>query len=363
MSQLPVRLDSVVVAKILVLQKKISNTLYKISYELDQIPLPDGENDLHRRQKRSSEFSVRLARNYLYDLDRYSLEIEKQINLTFGEYCSVMDRRALILGLDALEQKLISAHQLLLHALTAYFKNISTSVLRGQPGKLKELLEITLRLRGFGKEINLLSDCNDLDKDVEKKCAEILSKFEKMESESPKNYLLRSTRKKNRKKLFHRLSMYCMGAPLPKFHKPGRVLNRRPDLATSKKSCMSFKTKNERKVKNKFSEDDVRTVVETIPADDYLENCNYDAEINRLTDLSNRNRRFNLRRDVSMENVKNKDYLFSFVPIVGDIMSAVEHNNLTDSHLGKKENQQTSKYQQILKMSELNYQRNGKVNI
>lgn len=98
LSQIPIRLDSVVVTKILVLQKKISNTLYEISYELDQIPLPDGENDLRKRQKRSTELSTRLARNYLYDLERCSLEIDKQIKLIFGEHCTVTDRRTLILG-------------------------------------------------------------------------------------------------------------------------------------------------------------------------------------------------------------------------------------------------------------------------
>lgn len=52
------------------LRRKIESTLGDIYTSIDQIPEPDGIQDLVRRRQRSVEFSSRFCRNYLYQFRR-----------------------------------------------------------------------------------------------------------------------------------------------------------------------------------------------------------------------------------------------------------------------------------------------------
>lgn len=154
-----VRPDPMIVAKILGTQKKISHLLDEIAFRLGRIPLPDGDHDLHRRQQRVMEFSIRFARNYLYDLGRQVAEIRRHINAISPGVRKKIGRRGVTFHVQVIEQKLATAHQLLLHALSAYCKHIPSSVLKGHPGKLKDILQIVLDLKEFCEKIHLVPDC------------------------------------------------------------------------------------------------------------------------------------------------------------------------------------------------------------
>ena len=153
-----VRPDPMIAAKILGTQKKISEVLDEIAQRLGRIPLPDGERDLHRRQQRAMEFSIRFARNYLYDMGRQVSEIRRHVNAISPSFRKKIGRRGVIFHVQTIEQKLVTAHQLLLHALSAYCKHIPSSVLKGHPGKLKEILQVVIDLKDFCEKIHLAPD-------------------------------------------------------------------------------------------------------------------------------------------------------------------------------------------------------------
>ena len=150
------RPDPVIAAKILGIQKKISDVLDEIAIRLGRIPLPDGDKDLYRRQQRVMEFSIRFSRNYLYDLGRQITEIRRHVNAITPGFRKKIGRRTLLFHVQTIEQKLASAHQLLLHALSAYCKHIPSSVLKGHPGKLKEILQVVVDLKDFCEKIHLV---------------------------------------------------------------------------------------------------------------------------------------------------------------------------------------------------------------
>jgi hypothetical protein len=50
------------------MQKKIGDAFESLLQQLQNIPEPDGSQDLMRRHKRAVEFSTRFTRNYLYHL-------------------------------------------------------------------------------------------------------------------------------------------------------------------------------------------------------------------------------------------------------------------------------------------------------
>ena len=153
-----VRLHPAVAQKILAIQKKISDLLDEIGFRLNRIPLPDGDRDLKRRQQRVIEFAVRFSRNYLYDLGRQVADIQRHVRAISPSGRQRSSRRCISLHMNAIEYKLTSAHQLLLHALIAYCKHIPSSVLKGHPGKLKEILRVVVELKDICDKINLTAD-------------------------------------------------------------------------------------------------------------------------------------------------------------------------------------------------------------
>lgn len=161
-----VRVHPASAQKILAIQVKISVLLDEIAFRLSRIPLPDGDRDLRRRQQRVMEFAVRFSRNYLYDLGRQIGEVHRHLRAISPSARSKPSKRGVSLHVQAIEQKLTSAHQLLLNALDAYCKHIPSSVIKGQPGKLKEILRIVVELDDICSKINLTKDyygCGDVE--------------------------------------------------------------------------------------------------------------------------------------------------------------------------------------------------------
>ncbi|XP_043269507.1 uncharacterized protein [Venturia canescens] len=231
------RIHPTIAHKILAVQKKISNLLDEIDFRLKNIPLPDGDRDLSRRQQRVQEFAIRFSRNYLYDLGRQIDDINRHLRAVSPEARFKPSRHGCSLHLQAIELKLISAHQLLLQALTAYCKHIPTSVIKGQPGKIKEILQIVIQLNFICQKINLTRDFFErgdigpppLGNDTENRCATILSKlrlssdnesqiFNRTVQSTPVERFRNKSREKtdNCKDLEARLSMYKSNGRLEK---------------------------------------------------------------------------------------------------------------------------------------------------
>jgi hypothetical protein len=301
--------DPIVVTKILNIQRKISIVLDSISNELDRVPLPDGENDYCRRKQRTVEFSTRLSRNYLYDLSRQISDIERHTKAINPIGKVRLSRRGMILHMQAIEQKLISTHQLLLAALSAYCKHIPSAVLKNHPGKLKEILQIVVQLKNICIEMKLIPDfyCSGDDKDeflgkkTENQCSIILSKFRlnsdnesQVPSHTTRSAIIPCTKKqRNRKILSNRLSMYSMDMRLAKNYQSKNSHNRFQISKDRKHSCALSKhpqknmlpvskklqlnsrmnSSNEaiRNRTNKISvpikEDDIQTMMEKFPSD------------------------------------------------------------------------------------------------
>ncbi|KAK2577795.1 hypothetical protein KPH14_012001 [Odynerus spinipes] len=177
--------DPMAAHKILVMQKRISELLDEISFNLDRIPLPDGDMDLKRRQQRVVEFCIRLSRNYLYDLTRCIGDIQKHVRAVSPSAKIKSGPRGIAFHMQIIEQKLIAAHQLLLHALTAYCKHIPCSIPQGHSKKIKELLKVVTDLKDICDHIQLTTNyfgsgdtcALPLEKETQAKCNIILSKL------------------------------------------------------------------------------------------------------------------------------------------------------------------------------------------
>lgn len=379
---IPVHPDPIAVTKILGIQRKISLVLDSISYELDRIPLPDGEDDYLRRHQRVIEFSTRLSRNYLYDLGRQITDIQRYLKAINPDTKMKLSRRSVIIQMQAIEQKLISAHQLLLTALNAYWKHIPSSVLRNHPGKLREILQVVVQLKNICNEIKLTPDiyCSGDEKDIflgketENRCCVILSKF-RGNSDNGSQVLSHTTRstvvtpsrtnKQRNRKLAKRLSMYTMDMKLAKAYQPkksrsmiqiprdrkhmsGSSKHQQNVLPTSKKShsASSAKTSKEvagskiTKINVPLKEDDIQTIMETVPSDLDVESArsissNRNSEIYKdsfhtieIVESTKENKKLSKSKQ---DNKKSKDNssgvrcLSTLVPVVDDLLEIVQN--------------------------------------
>ncbi|XP_069703117.1 uncharacterized protein [Periplaneta americana] len=128
-------------------QKKIDVTLDGILKMLNNMPEPDGNQDLLRRLKRAAEFSARFSRNYLYQLRRQMCELKKLVR----ESATVARGRHTFY--QVLYQKIAIAHQTTHLGLEAYFHHMPSSVKGAASEKLRDLLNLT---------IDLMKICNKL---------------------------------------------------------------------------------------------------------------------------------------------------------------------------------------------------------
>lgn len=262
-----VRPDPFVMHKILTMQRKVCELLDEITFRLGNIPAPDGIKDLQRRQQCVAEFVVRFSRNYLYDLNRYVKDIQRHMYVISPRARIRPNHRSLGLHMHAIEHKLLAAHQLLLHALLAYCKHIPSSILKGHPGKFREVLQVVIDLKTMCDRLHLnYLDSGDTDilslvmrtltstlyvvvvvacciqlrlqgKNIESKCNAILSKLKlhivdhdlenktSMASsmESSTSHSTSNKKRINRKQLSNRLSMYSMSSKVPANHSRSRL--------------------------------------------------------------------------------------------------------------------------------------------
>lgn len=137
--------DPFTIQKLLSMQKKIAELLDEISFRLCRIPLPDGDNDLKRRQQQTLEFSIRFSRNYLYNLNRVVTSIQRHIR-AMSPRLGLKQYKNIVFHQDMIKQKLVAAHQLLIQALTAYYKHIPNSILEGHSTKLQDVLQVVYNL-------------------------------------------------------------------------------------------------------------------------------------------------------------------------------------------------------------------------
>ncbi|XP_020278342.1 uncharacterized protein LOC109852014 isoform X2 [Pseudomyrmex gracilis] len=221
-----IRPDPFTMHKILTMQRKVCDLLDEIAYRLGNIPPPDGIKDLQKRQQCVAEFAIRFSRNYLYDLNRYVKDIQKHMCVISPRAVIKPNDRSIGLHMHAIEQKLLAAHQLLLHALIAYCKHIPSSILKGHSGKFREILQVVIDLKTMCDRLHLNyldsgdTDVLSLGKDIENKCNVILSKLKlhlnndldtnKTSSMASFNsYSINNKKRLNRKQFqSNRLSMY-----------------------------------------------------------------------------------------------------------------------------------------------------------
>ncbi|XP_053997642.1 uncharacterized protein LOC128886615 [Hylaeus anthracinus] len=147
--------DPFTVQKILLMQKKIAELLNEISFRLCKIPLPDGDNDLKRRQQQSMEFAIRFSRNYIYELNRLVASIQKHIGVVSFKTRLNQCHKNIGFRQDKIKQELIAAHQLLIQALSAYCKHIPNSTLEGHAKKLQNVLQIVCDLKDICDKVEL----------------------------------------------------------------------------------------------------------------------------------------------------------------------------------------------------------------
>ncbi|XP_017892849.1 uncharacterized protein LOC108632663 isoform X2 [Ceratina calcarata] len=244
--------DPFTVQKLLSMQKKIVELLDEILFRLCRIPLPDGDNDLKRRQQQTLEFAIRFSRNYLYNLNRLVSSIEGHVKGVSSRIGLKQYHRNVAFHQDMIKQKLITAHQLLVQALTAYSKHIPNSIVEGHSTKLQDVLQIVRSLTNTCDKIEISTSyyCSGdttavpLGKTLQDKCDAILSRLKlNLEESNCKNVestvnvtrIPSSTKgRSNRKNLSSRLSMYSMDIKLSKNNQ-----KRRND--SKRKSCVRQK--------------------------------------------------------------------------------------------------------------------------
>lgn len=147
--------DPVTIQKLLTMQKKVAELLDEISFRLRRIPLPDGDNDLKRRQQQTLEFAIRFSRNYLYNLNRFVTSIQRHIKAVSFRSGLKQCYKNIAFHQDMIKQKLIAAHQLLIRALSAYYKHIPNSILEGHSTKLQDVLQIVCNLINICDKIEI----------------------------------------------------------------------------------------------------------------------------------------------------------------------------------------------------------------
>ncbi|XP_076647974.1 uncharacterized protein LOC143356298 [Halictus rubicundus] len=228
-----VQADPLTIHKLLSMQRKISTLLNEISFRLRRIPLPDGNNDLKRRQQQTIEFAIRFSRNYLYNLNRLVTSIHEHIEAASSRRKQY--HRSVAFHQDMIKQKLIAAYQLLIQALNAYCKHIPNSIHEGHPAKLQNALQIVSDLKDICNKIEITAnyfcsgDVNatperDPQDDIDAVLSKLKLNLESKEQSARRKHVeptvtpartsLQNGRQLNKKKnLSSRLSMYSIDVP------------------------------------------------------------------------------------------------------------------------------------------------------
>ncbi|XP_068085140.1 uncharacterized protein [Anabrus simplex] len=129
-------------------RKKIFCYLENICDLIGNIPEPDGIEELRRRQQRAAEFLSWVGRNYHYVLQKQILNIKKQTKRP-----CIGARNTFF---NAISQKLVAAHQTTSQALQAYKHHLPSTVGRGVPEKLRELLKFLVELSHLTVKLGII---------------------------------------------------------------------------------------------------------------------------------------------------------------------------------------------------------------
>ncbi|XP_046741128.1 uncharacterized protein LOC124408316 isoform X1 [Diprion similis] len=385
------RPDPIAVQRVLAIQKKVSSLLDEISFRLDRIPLPDGDRDLSRRLQRVAEFSVRFSRNYLYDLGRQITDMQQHIRAMSSSARPRPCQRSIAFHLQAVSQKLITAHQILLQGLSAYCKHIPSSIVKGHPGKLKEILQVVMDLKDICNKVNITSehygsgdaDMQPLINETHKKCGVILSKLQLKGLGSDESQLMshttpsttaaaqtssRSRRRCKQKRLSSRLSMYSMEANVPKTHTTRRSstcftkekkysntsskfmhYNRlvtpkqpNPSPATVKSLPKEITRVHPQKVRRPPKEDNIRTMMDMLPPADSDVSSSIDAVpmnryfcTNSMTEKPEMPRQYSTRPKIPSHRTTSKELqkVRSSKTLMDDQELTKRVTMITDEHL------------------------------
>lgn len=140
------------------MQKKIAELLNEISFRLCKIPLPDGDDDLKRRQQQTMEFAIRFSRNYLYNLNRLIASIQRHIGAMSSRTKLNQCHKNKAFHQDNIKRELIAAHHLLIQALSAYCKHIPNSTFESHPTKFQNVLQIVCNLRDICDKVEIFTN-------------------------------------------------------------------------------------------------------------------------------------------------------------------------------------------------------------
>ncbi|XP_034252605.1 uncharacterized protein LOC117652066 isoform X2 [Thrips palmi] len=171
--------------RIVLLRQRISIALDSITGMIQCQPAePDGPDDLERRKTRLNEFLSRFSRNYLFQFQRQVAELRKHVA------CASTETPGRHTELQALMQKLVSAHQTAVQSLQAYLTQIPSS-LQGLNifGKLRTLLHHLCDLSSLKSQLDIhagiiegFEDTEETD-EVYLKCKELLRMLEEKRTE------------------------------------------------------------------------------------------------------------------------------------------------------------------------------------
>ncbi|KAK4874838.1 hypothetical protein RN001_014198 [Aquatica leii] len=186
----------------------------------NKIVLPDGEEDWQRRRVRNLEFSSRFQRNYLYQLGRQIIELQKSIRMPHHTKSVV--------------QCVITAHQSMLQAFLAYNSHIPTCLGNVVLDKLKLMIDHAKHLLSIHSRLLVSGDLEasrkqNLIQSISGRCDAVLEKGTEIMTKStelvaPKKSAIKSSRSTNklssknnlRKRIESKLSMYSMPATVKK---------------------------------------------------------------------------------------------------------------------------------------------------
>ncbi|KYN40310.1 hypothetical protein ALC56_05255 [Trachymyrmex septentrionalis] len=365
-----VRPDPFIMHKILTMQRKVCELLDEIAFRLGNISAPDGIKDLQRRQQCVAEFIVRFSRNYLYDLNRYVKDIQRHMYVISPRAIIRPNHRNLGLHMHAIEHKLLAAHQLLLHALVAYCKHVPSSIPKGYPGKLREILQVVLDLKTMCDRLHLNyfdsgdTDILSLGKEIESKCNAVLSKFklyadndflDTNKTSSIASITPHSTNKKrlNRKQLSNRLNYHQKNKKYNTINV--KKISNEPILDQAYSSPVtSTKDANQidiRKHRTFAKEEDIKTMMDILPINSdgsnfemqerhnntmltrrickaprkYSSKSQNQKQLETIENIVKSTSTNNDDESMKREPMITKEHLSNLVPVIADFMSFVSN--------------------------------------
>ncbi|CAO1305438.1 unnamed protein product [Diamesa serratosioi] len=176
--------------KITSYQKKICQCLQFLREIIDEPPDVEDVIDLHKRQKRSSEFTARFARNHLYQIGRFAEEIRL-----------MPDNNPLDVA-----TKITSLFQIITQASQTYLKNIECFIYNQYPDKLMVLVDFIINVTKICFDKRVFDKKDLVIQDMLRKCLMIKQFLDAHQHSMAKFAPLPA---KSKKPLFLKSNSYC----------------------------------------------------------------------------------------------------------------------------------------------------------